>query len=187
MKKNFAFKNSNFNQAQMIVCLIFTFGFCLLPTVSAAHRYHTSLTRMDYNAGKKTVEISIQLFTHDLTPTLQKLYKDDVTLDKKDESDRYIRDYLSKNFVLTDKEGKTAEIKWVGKETGVDFTYVYFEIPFAHSLENATLKNTIFFESFAEQTNLVICRYEGKKADLLFKVGDSQKEIKSTTSGVSGK
>lgn len=142
---------------------------------------------MDYNAEKKTVEISIQLFTHDLTPTLQKLYKEDVNLDKNDESDKYIRDYLSKNFVLTDSEGKTGEIKWVGKETGVDFTYVYFEIPFVGSLENATLKNTIFFESFAEQTNLVICRYEGKKADLLYKVGDSGKAIKSSVSGASEK
>lgn len=184
MKKDFAFKNSNFCQAQTVLCLILAFGFYLLPAVSAAHRYHTSLTRMDYNAEKKTVEVSVQLFTHDLVPTLQKLYKADVNLDKKDESDKYIQDYLGKHFVLEDKNGKTGKIKWVGKETGVDFTYVYFEIPLETSLDGSKLKNTIFFESFAEQTNLIICRYEGKKADLLFKVGDSQKEIKTAGVGV---
>jgi len=39
------------------------------------------------------------------------------------------------------------------------------------------LKNTLFFESQPEQINLVVCRYEGKKADLMFKVGDKVKEI----------
>jgi hypothetical protein len=45
------------------------------------------------------------------------------------------------------------------------------------NLEGFRLKNTLFFESFPEQTNLVVCRYDGKKADLMFKVGDKTKEI----------
>lgn len=163
-----------------IFCILH-FTFC--TPVFAVHRYHTSLMRMDYNVQKKTVEISIQLFTHDLVPVLEKRYGKGIDLEKTGEVDKLVLDYLNENFALKNKNGESAKINWVGKEANVDLTYIYVEVPFAESLEGANLQNTIFFESFAEQTNLVICRFEEKKADLLFKVGDSLKEIKVGAAG----
>lgn len=176
VKKIFRVSNS--------LSLLFAFCFLLLPCVTlAAHRYHTSLTRMDYNAQKKTVEISFQLFSHDLVPVLERKYGKQIDLETTGNIDKLILDYLNENFVLKNKNGEAAKLNWVGKELNIDVTYVYVEIPFAESLENADLQNTIFFESFAEQTNLVICRFEQKKADLLFKVGDSSKEIEVRGAG----
>ena len=141
------------------------------------HRFHTSLTRIDYDNEQKLFEISIQLFTHDLTPLLERKSGKRLELDKSPEVDRIILAYLNENFVLSDKSGAAKTLKWVGKESDVDSIWIYLETASTEGLENYKLKNTIFFESFPEQTNLVICRYNDKKSDLIFKVGDKIKEI----------
>lgn len=152
---------------------------------SSAHRYHTTLTRIDYNEKGKIFEISVKLFTHDLEPLLEKRGGGKrVDFEKSAETDKLIFDYLNENFVLTDKNGAAKKLKWIGKEFGVDAVEVYLEADATENPEGYKLKNTLFFESFPEQSNIVVCRYDGAKADLLFKVGDKIKEIvgvKTTT------
>lgn len=179
MKKNKFRGNlsiSSFNGLTLIFLLL-TLNFCFSTTANAAHRYHTSLTRMDYNTAEKLVEVTIQLFTHDLTPTLEKRAKKNIDLEKTPEANQLIFEYLSETFILKDRKNREIKAKWVGKELETDIVYIYIEFPFAEGLDGTSLQNTIFFKDFPEQTNLVSCRFDGKKADLLFKVGDNFKEI----------
>jgi len=134
---------------------------------------------MDYNKKDKAFEISIQLFTHDLVPTLEKRLKKSVNLEKNPETDKILFDYLKEKFVLKDKrDGSVKKLNWIGKEIETDTVNVYLEIFFEENLEDLSLQNSIFFESFSEQTNLVVVRHTEKKYDLLFKVGDRFKEFK---------
>ncbi|CAN5522408.1 hypothetical protein BH10ACI1_BH10ACI1_29650 [soil metagenome] len=155
---------------------LFTFHFSLF-TCEAAHTYHISLTRMDYNEKEKLVEITVQLFTHDLQPLLEKRLKKQVDLEKTPEVDGEIFKYLGENFVFQNKKGETQKLKWVGREFDEDMVYVYIEIPFSESLEGTKLQNTIFFESFPEQSNIVTAHFNSKKAALLFVAGDKFKEL----------
>lgn len=132
---------------------------------------------MDYNQDEKLVEISIQLFTHDLETVLEKQTKKRIDLEKTAKIDELIFDYLKRNFILKDKNGVEKKLVWVGKELGVDTASVFMEIALEEKPENFSLQNSIFFESFPEQTNLVTARFDGKKSDLLFKSGDKFKEI----------
>ncbi len=155
--------------------LLFTFYF--LPLSAEAHTYHTSLTRMDYNAKDKNIEISIQLFIHDALPMLERRMKKRVDIAKTAGVDGEILKYLEENFVFQNKKGDVQKLKWVGKEFENDVIYAYIEIPFEQSLEGVKLQNTIFFESFPQQTNLVIARFGEKKVDLLYKSGDKFKDL----------
>lgn len=146
---------------------------------SFLHTFHTSLTRIDYREKEKLVEISVQLFSHDLVPALERRAKKQIDLEKTPDIDKILFDYFNDNFVLQDKTGKSKELTWVGKEVSVDTVYIYVEFSSDENLEGCKLRNTFFFESFPEQTNRVVARYAGKKADLLFKSGDGFKEIKS--------
>ncbi len=177
MKKILANKNCVL-QFTTSVLILFTFHFSLFTSSASAHRFHTSLTRIDYNSEQKLFEISIRLFTHDFVPILEEKSGKRIDLEKTLDVDKFILEYLNENFVLTDKKGEKKKLKWVGKELDVDSVQIYLETSSNENLENYKLKNTIFFESFPEQTNLVVCRYDGKKADLMFKVGDKIKEIK---------
>ncbi len=157
------------------IFLVFAFA----SSTIAAHTYHTSLTRIDYNEKEKLAEISIQMFPHDLVPTLEKRAKKNIDLEKTSDIDIIILKYLNENFVLKDKEGGIKNLVWVGKEIQADTIFVYVEIPLENDFEGFNLQNTLFFESFPEQTNLVIARFNQKKADLLYKAGDKFKEIKA--------
>jgi hypothetical protein len=165
----------------LIACIFISFSIVNAASFKL-HRYHTSLTRMDYNAKEKSIETSIQLFTHDLVPLLEQRTKKKIDLEKTPGIDKLIFEYLSENFILKDDKGEIRKIKWVGKEVDVDTAWVYLEIPSEKSPDGFKLQNTIFFESFPQQTNLVIARFDEKKSDLLFKVGDKTKEIKQTIS-----
>ncbi|MBS1793751.1 MAG: hypothetical protein JSS81_07850 [Acidobacteria bacterium] len=142
-----------------------------------AHTYHTSLARMDYNAGEKTIEISLQLFTHDLQPLLERRMKKRVDLEKTAGVDEEIFKYVGENFVFQTKAGDTPKLEWVGREFEQDTVFVYVQIPFEGAFDGARLQNTLFFESFAEQTNLVVARFGEKKYDLLYKSGDKFKDL----------
>lgn len=178
MKETLLRKNLIFRFAGVLLVLaLFAFHFSLFTT--SAHRYHTSLTRMDYNEKEKLIEISIQLFTHDLVPALeQKNGGKRLDLEKTPGVDKLILAYLNENFVFKNKNGEPQPLRWVGKEMEVDAVWVYVEISSPESLSGANLQNTILFESFSEQVNLVVARFGGKKADLMFKVGDRFKEIR---------
>ena len=160
----------------LLLFSIFHFPFSICE---ASHTYHISLTRMDYNEKEKLVEITIQLFSHDLEHLLEKRLKKPVDLEKTPEVEKEIQTYLGETFIFQNKKGETQKLNWVGKEFDNDMVYVYVEIPFSETLEGAKLQNTIFFESYAEQSNIVTAHFNGKKADLLFVVGDKFKELRT--------
>ncbi len=164
-----------------IVIVIFSLLLTVNVFPSKVHTFHTSLTRIDYNAQEKLAEISIRLFTHDLVPVLERFGKKNVDLEKTPDLDKLILKYLDANFVLKDKKGETKKLVWVGKEQQTDTVYVYLEIPMNEDFDGYTLQNTIFFDVFRQQANMLVARYNGKKADLLFKVGDREKQITQNT------
>lgn len=132
---------------------------------------------MDYKAKEKNIEITIQLFIHDLENVLERFAKKRVDVGKTPGIDKIIEKYLEENFVLKNKKDEKLKLRWVGKELNVDTAFVYLEASSDESIEGFKLQNTIFFESFAEQTNLLTARFENKKVDLLYKVGDKFKSI----------
>ncbi len=171
-------KKLNVSEWLRIPCVIFSwlvFICCIIP--AEAHTFHTSLTRMDYNAKDKNIEISIKLFNHDVLPLLERRLKKRVDLEKTAEVDAEVFKYLEENFIFQNKKGETQKLQWVGKEFNNDMMFVYVEIPFEEEFAGTKLQNTIFFESFAEQTNLVVAHFDNKKIDLLYKSGDKFKDL----------
>ena len=138
----------------------------------SAHRFHTSLTRIDHNSEQKNLEITIQLFTHDLEDVFGKERKSKRGTETEAEFDKWLLSYLEKNLIIKNNQDHAQKLSWVGKETKADLTFVYVEVKGIENLESYKFQNTIFFESYKEQTNLVAVRYNGVKSDFLFKRGD---------------
>lgn len=175
--KIFYINDPRFAGLFIFACLLLALYTAPAATAAAAHTYHTSLTRIDYNEKEKMAEITIQLFTHDLIPALEQEAKKNIDLEKTPDADKLILNYLNKRFILKDAGNREKQLNWVGKELEVDMVFVYVETPLPDGLSGIRLQNALFFESFPEQTNLVTSRSNGKKVDLLFTVGDKFKEI----------
>lgn len=148
-----------------------------LTMPSLAHTFHTSLTRIDYNKEAKSLEIEINLFNHDLEKVLEEKNKKRVDFEKTKEIDKMLFDYLNETFVFKSQNDSIKKLVWVGKEINADLTTVFVEVDEIENPENLKLQNKIFFESFAEQVNLVTLHSDDKKFDLVFKIGDGFKKI----------
>ncbi len=148
---------------------------------SFAHNYHTSLTRIDFNKKEKSLEIEINLFNHDLESVLVKRNAKRINLEKSKETDKLLFEYLKENFIVVDSSGNVKNPVWIGKEILNDMTTVFIEIGSIENLDGLKLQNKIFFESVAEQVNLVTIHSDIEKFDLEFKKGDDFKDFKMIT------
>ena len=146
---------SRFAQIVLLLCLL------LAPAVRAelVHDYHTSLTRIDYNETDNIFEVTIQLLTHDLAPVLARKYGKPFDLELDPEIDSMLLAYITENLTMNDAAEAPMKLHWVGKEVKADALYAYLEIPYTGELKGLSIRNTIFFEMFAEQTNYVSAHF----------------------------
>jgi hypothetical protein len=148
--------------------------------VEPLHTFHTSLMQAEFNDKEKTLEISIQVFSHDLETVLSKRAGKRVRLDKSSEAPALVLAYLSEAVNIRNREGQVKAFTWVGMEPQADAVWIYLESKMPEGLEGAQLRNRIFFDLLDDQVNRVHLKYEGKKADLVFRPGEDFKTIIST-------
>lgn len=150
---------------------------CEINFTAPAHKFYVSLAEVDYNNETKSLEVALRVFADDLELALTRREHQAVYLDRTQNIDKFIRAYLQDRFEVRGRDGKTKEIKWVGMESKVDSTWLYFEIPVDGSLDEMQLRNRIFLEQYAEQINTVICKIGGKQRDFIFKTGDDDWKV----------
>ncbi|MDH3494320.1 MAG: hypothetical protein OEM82_12270 [Acidobacteriota bacterium] len=143
-----------------------------------AHEFHTTFTTIEHNIPEKNIEITIRVFTHDLSPTLEKRLGRKIDLGR-EEIDSAVMSYVREKFEIRTKIGEVLIPQWVGKEVDAQVAYFYLEIPFEGELAGAAVLNGMFFESFEEQVNYVSVSAGDLKRGFVFKVGDKAKEVSS--------
>ena len=153
-----------------IVCL------CFAAPESFAHKYHTSVTRLEYNAEDSSVEITIQTFTDDIEAILSKRTGKTIRLDASKDSGRLVLDYLRDAFELRAGDANL-ELQWVGLEMkgGTAWLYVLTKLPGGFS--KASLRNALLFDLFEDQVNIVNVLNNGKKRSLVFRRGGDMQEL----------
>jgi len=157
-----------------ILCLSFVCIVC--APVSFAHKYHTSVTRLEYNAEERSAEITIQTFTDDLEAILTKRTGKVVHLDGGKDSGRLVLDYLRSAFELK-LDDASSELLWVGMEMKGATVWLYVQAKLPEGLSKAKLRNALLFDLFEDQVNIVNVFNNGRKSGLVFRRGDDMKEI----------
>ena len=146
---------------------------CLSAFGFSKHDFHTSITRMDYNAKEKSFEVSIRVFTDDLEKVLSKENGGQkFTVVNNDKNDPFVEKYIRKHFALVNATKQKKPYTYLGKEQEADATWVYIEIPCPESVAGFSLQNTIMLDFFDDQVNLVNFNYQGQKKSYLFKNED---------------
>lgn len=149
--------------------------FCTLVLFSP-HEFHLSLTEIDHNAEKKTLQIAVKLFTDDLTVALERSGKKKLNIGAQNEvpeANELIAAYL-KQLLLLKVNGKQVAFDYLGKEAETDATWCYVEVKNVAKVQTLEVQNTLLIEAFDDQTNMVNLNINGRKKSGLARKGNSK-------------
>ncbi|MGH9853603.1 MAG: DUF6702 family protein [Blastocatellia bacterium] len=143
---------------------------------------HVSVTHLEFNQPKQTVEIVIRVFTDDLENALSQHAKRAVKIDPATANkDKQIGDlalaYLRANFELRNKVGRPVKLNWAGLEGQMNMVWLYLKGRMPGGLAGAQLRNDVFCELFDDQVNIVNAKQQGKQIGLMFESKDGFKTL----------
>jgi hypothetical protein len=142
--------------------------FLALP--AAAHPVHATFSEAVWNPKTRSIEVALRIRSVDLEKTLSQGQSKAVDLKKTSGVDARIQTYLEKTFTLSLPDKKQLKPKWSGKEVGLVNTWLYFEFPLTHGLlpEKCSINNTVFFNAFEGQRNVIEFRKDNTRKILTF-------------------
>ncbi len=134
------------------------------------HKYYLSLTEVHINTTKHTLDVSSKLFTDDLELELGKIankkidlstsIKNKPSLPAGREIEQLLFNYLDKNFKIN-VGGKLLKLKYIGYEVENDAVWCYLEVTDFKGKGTISILNTLLYDSFSEQSNLINVSWNG--------------------------
>ncbi|MDP4150610.1 MAG: hypothetical protein Q8927_13740 [Bacteroidota bacterium] len=132
-------------------------GICLLSGGRAAHPFYVSVTEIDHKAKDKTLEVSCKLFTNDFEAALEKWAhgKVDLTHPKdRPAMDKMIGDYVLAHLRIR-VDGHAVPLHMIGSEQEAEATWSYFEADGIPSVKRIDLSNSLLYDTFDQQINIM--------------------------------
>lgn len=145
----------------------------------ARHDFHVSVTYMELNEKTQSLQISSKLFTDDLELALEKNFGTRCrigTAHKNPATDSLIARYFLGRFHLKNN-GKPLHLQWVGKEMEQDITFIYLEVPDAGALNELSVSNSLFFDRFEDQSNIVNAKIRGELKSIFLEESTPRKTM----------
>ncbi|HNH85371.1 MAG TPA: hypothetical protein PL157_23590, partial [Acidobacteriota bacterium] len=146
-----------------------------------AHDFHASFTQLEFNPKTKSVEMTLRVFTDDLTNALSRRTGRHIVLDQTPDAESLTFAYVKDRFELRNERGKALRLTWVGMDVKVDMVWIYIEIPMPLWLKQGQLRNEVLTELFADQVNVVGLKANQHKGDLMFAASDRFKPLPELT------
>ncbi len=140
------------------------------------HPLYISICEIEHNTHTAALELTFKIFTDDLETALedQGVGKLRLGTDREMENaDEYIRRYLEKNVVIQ-VDGGSVALGYLGKEVEMDVAWCYLEVQGVPSIQTMTVSNTLLFELFEEQTNIVHISANNKKQSLMLNIANRE-------------
>ncbi|SFG61376.1 DUF6702 family protein [Pedobacter insulae] len=129
----------------------------VLWLATPVHPLHVSTTEINFNSKGKSLEISCRIFTDDFENILAKTFKTKTDLMKPEmhkEMDALVKKYLAANLKYQ-LNGKPVTANYLGFEIDHEATNVYLEIENVSSLQRLSLTNSIMYDLFDDQMNIL--------------------------------
>ncbi|WP_298902324.1 DUF6702 family protein [uncultured Psychroserpens sp.] len=143
----------------------------IFPVVMlTAHKYYVSVTQMSYVKEKKSVQIISRIDIADLELTLQERYDKNIkmtTIDEKPMVDDYVKKYLNQKIEIKINTQDVA-FEYIGKEYDNDVVVCYLEIENVDSIATIEISNTVLFDLFPKQKNVVKTKINSEVNNLIF-------------------
>lgn len=140
-------------------CLI---GLALVP-MAKAHNVYSSFTEIEWNADDNSIEVIVQLHSHELETKLSLLL--DQRLSFLDENDlptleQATGSYLINSLMLS-LDGQTVDLIFLGLETDGQNVIAYLEQDWPRQPKALEFYNRVFLEELPGQVNSVLATVSG--------------------------
>lgn len=132
-------------------------SFALLVSAFALHPYYVSVTEMEYNAGKKEIEISGKIFIDDLEYALKQEFKTNVAVLNEAEKKRnseLLNSYFQKHLKLT-VDGKPVAFEFVGYQREEEAIWSFMAVKNIKPFKMVTVFNDLLYSFREDQVNIV--------------------------------
>ena len=133
----------------LLILLFIIYGF--------GHKYYVSTSLYDFKEDLGSLQITIRVFKDDFTEIIKKKHQIDLSLNKdlnSNEIKSKISDYLLSNLGIYLDNNKH-EIFYLGSEEKNEMLIFYLELESIPSFKSIELKNTILFDLFEKQQNII--------------------------------
>jgi len=152
----------------------------VLPLLSmAVHKYYVAVFQFEYVPAKKVVQVTSRIFIDDLEAALQKKHGRKFYLGTSAEVkdvDNILKQYFSEN-VHVKINGKDQSVTFLGKETEDDILICYSKLAADTPVKSIQVHNTVLFEVFEEQQNIIHANVNRNKKSLLLTNDKPQGEL----------
>lgn len=148
--------NTFVRMTNLIVKKIYLLLLPLTLLLSSFHPFYISVTEIKHVKEKKQLQISCKMFTDNLEDVVRKQSgkKVDLINGNEEENKKLINAYITKCLII-EINFKKLPLTFVGYEKEEDATWVYFEITCIKPPENIKIENSLLYESFAGQINMM--------------------------------
>ena len=135
--------------------------FLTLQFTAVLHPFHVSVCDVEVNNSAKAIQISQRIFLDDLEQTLNKVYGTKLIIDDEElqtKRDSLIRVYLAERLKFK-VDGKPRIANYLGSDFEQDGIWCYLEIEKVKKVKNLEVTNTVLFEEFDDQANIIHFKY----------------------------
>ena len=133
------------------------------------HKYYISVTQINYLEDEQSIQIISRIFIDDFEKLLRERYDEGITLTSKDEpktTDLYIERYLKEKIKIK-INNEASNMVFIGKEYDADLVKCYLEIEAVKQIETFEVSNTVLFDVFEDQQNIVKTKINSKQKSLI--------------------
>ena len=154
----------------------------VLPLIAftTAHKFYTSVTQIEYVKEKQAIQIISRIFIDDFEKVLRERYDQSITLsdiNEKEQINSYIGKYLTSkiNIKINDID---SEIIFLGKEYENDVMICYLEIINIEHIKSLEITNTVLFDLYSKQQNIVRTNVNSNKKSFILLKGNDKGVLK---------
>jgi len=144
------------------------------------HETYLSVTEIEYNKEKKSVQIISRVFIDDFEDVLSKRYQKEISLSYKDDlkvNQDLMEKYIEKKLKII-VEGKSINLKLLGSKFDADQVVLFIESENVVSFKKVNVENLILTDLFDTQKNIThIKKGEEIESMLLTKANSSNTVI----------
>lgn len=158
--------------------LIIAILFLTTSAFTVVHKFYVSVTQIEYIQKEKALQITTRIFIDDIEQLLRERYDENITLTIENESehiDTYVKKYISEKLKVK-VDGKSVSYNFLGREYEDDIMYCYFEAKKIKPFSKIQVTNTILYDMFPEQQNIVKVKAKGKHKSIIL-LKDKDKDV----------